>query len=167
MPTGTIKISRDATFVKDTFEVEPRNYTDETSAIEFEDQDESDKKEKGKTGVDVDSSSDGDEDTKPSNNNTKRHTCTQSLEKVTVIPSPKQRTYRGLTFEHVSVAVMDSEAAYIVDSARECRLHSSRRWNQATLESEKKRATPASKMKCTTRSSTRFSERTHKWSCLF
>ena len=78
--------------MEDTFDEGPRNYNDESSTVEFEDQDEDEGKEEGKTDVDMDSSSDDDEDTKPSKNNIKRHTRTQSLEKDTVIPSPKRRT---------------------------------------------------------------------------
>uniref|UniRef100_A0AAV1TII3 Reverse transcriptase Ty1/copia-type domain-containing protein n=1 Tax=Peronospora matthiolae TaxID=2874970 RepID=A0AAV1TII3_9STRA len=67
----------------------------------------------------MDSSDDDNEDTRSSKSNIKRHTRTQSLEKATVIPSPKRRTYRGPSLEHVSAAAMDFEAAYIVDSVGE------------------------------------------------
>uniref|UniRef100_A0AAV1TVM9 Reverse transcriptase Ty1/copia-type domain-containing protein n=1 Tax=Peronospora matthiolae TaxID=2874970 RepID=A0AAV1TVM9_9STRA len=76
-------------------------------------------KEEGKTDDDMDSSDDDNEDTRSSKSNIKRHTRTQSLEKATVIPSPKRRTYRGPSLEHVSAAAMDFEAAYIVDSVGE------------------------------------------------
>uniref|UniRef100_A0AAV1TY05 Retroviral polymerase SH3-like domain-containing protein n=1 Tax=Peronospora matthiolae TaxID=2874970 RepID=A0AAV1TY05_9STRA len=37
--TGAIKISLDATFMEDKFDEGPRNYNDESSAVEFDDQD--------------------------------------------------------------------------------------------------------------------------------
>ena len=37
--TGAIKVSRDATFMEDKFVEGPRNYNDESSAVEFHDQD--------------------------------------------------------------------------------------------------------------------------------
>uniref|UniRef100_A0AAV1TU36 Retroviral polymerase SH3-like domain-containing protein n=1 Tax=Peronospora matthiolae TaxID=2874970 RepID=A0AAV1TU36_9STRA len=156
--TGAIKISRDATFMEDKFDEGPRNYNDESSVVEFDDHDEDEEKEEGKTDDDMDSSDDDNEDTRSSKSNIKRHTRTQSLEKATVIPSPKRRTYRGPSLEHVSAAAMDFEAAYIVDSVGKRRLHSSRRWNQAT---------PASGKKRVTRSSIRFRETTRGKSCLF
>uniref|UniRef100_A0AAV1VKE2 Polyprotein n=1 Tax=Peronospora matthiolae TaxID=2874970 RepID=A0AAV1VKE2_9STRA len=117
--TGAIKISRDATFMEDKFDEGPRNYNDESSVVEFDDHDEDEEKEEGKTDDDMDSSDDDNEDTRSSKSNIKRHTRTQSLEKATVIPSPKRRTYRGPSLEHVSAAAMDFEAAYIVDSVGE------------------------------------------------
>uniref|UniRef100_A0AAV1UEK1 Reverse transcriptase Ty1/copia-type domain-containing protein n=1 Tax=Peronospora matthiolae TaxID=2874970 RepID=A0AAV1UEK1_9STRA len=117
--TGAIKISRDATFMEDKFDEGPRNYNDESSTVEFDDQDDDEEKEEGKTDVDMNSSDDDDEDTRSSKSNIKRHTRTQSLEKAIVIPSPKRRTYRGPSLEHVSAAAMDFEAAYIMDSVGE------------------------------------------------
>uniref|UniRef100_A0AAV1VK26 Integrase catalytic domain-containing protein n=1 Tax=Peronospora matthiolae TaxID=2874970 RepID=A0AAV1VK26_9STRA len=99
--TGAIKISRDATFMEDKFDEGPRNYNDESSVVEFDDHDEDEEKEEGKTDDDMDSSDDDNEDTRSSKSNIKRHTRTQSLEKATVIPSPKRRTYRGPSLEHV------------------------------------------------------------------
>uniref|UniRef100_A0AAV1TGA3 Retroviral polymerase SH3-like domain-containing protein n=1 Tax=Peronospora matthiolae TaxID=2874970 RepID=A0AAV1TGA3_9STRA len=90
--TGAIEISRDATFMEDKFDEGPRNYNDESSTVEFDDQDENEEKEEGKTDVDMTSSDDDDEDTRSSKSNIERHTRTQSLEKGTVIPSPKRRT---------------------------------------------------------------------------
>uniref|UniRef100_A0AAV1TJZ5 Uncharacterized protein n=1 Tax=Peronospora matthiolae TaxID=2874970 RepID=A0AAV1TJZ5_9STRA len=117
--TGAIKMSRDATFMEDKFNEGPRNYNDESSTVEVDDQDKSEEKEEGKTDVDMYSSDGDDEDTRSSKSNIKRHTRTQLLEKATVIPSPKRRTYRGPSLEHVSAAAMDFEAAYIVDSVGE------------------------------------------------
>lgn len=121
--TGAIKISRDATFMEDKFDESSRSYNDESSAVEFEDQEQDEEKEGSKTDVDMDSSNDdnedNNEDNRSSKSNIKRHTRTQSLEKATVIPSPKRRTYRDSSLEHMSAAAMDFEAAYIVDSVGE------------------------------------------------
>uniref|UniRef100_A0AAV1U7S1 Reverse transcriptase Ty1/copia-type domain-containing protein n=1 Tax=Peronospora matthiolae TaxID=2874970 RepID=A0AAV1U7S1_9STRA len=93
--------------MEDKFDEGPRNYNDESSAVEFDNQDEDVEKEEGKTDVDMNSSDDEDEDTRSSKSKIKRHTRTQSLEKATVIPSPKRRTYRGPSLEHVSAAAKD------------------------------------------------------------
>uniref|UniRef100_A0AAV1TIY9 Reverse transcriptase Ty1/copia-type domain-containing protein n=1 Tax=Peronospora matthiolae TaxID=2874970 RepID=A0AAV1TIY9_9STRA len=102
--------------MEDKFDEGPRNYNDESSTVEFDDQDENEEKEEGKTDFDMTSSDDDDEDTRSSKSNIERHTRTQSLEKGTVILSPKRRTYRSPSLEHVSAAATDFEAAYIVDS---------------------------------------------------
>ena len=56
------------------------------------------------------------DDTVPMGYSSKIHTRTQSLEKATVTPVPKRRTYRDSAFEHVSATAADVDATYYVES---------------------------------------------------